>query len=107
MANPSVIPILDTSDPDFANRVAKIHITAYEPGNLDTSKLFWRVASGPAVIVGANTGLTIQARGRSGEQDGDQLAVFEVRWENAAGPLLAIYRAWVGKLGKPSTASIC
>jgi hypothetical protein len=100
LLNPCVIPILNHTDADFANRVAKIAVTAYEPGNLDTRKLFWRVASGPAVISGANTGLAIQAYGQKTGAAGDQMAVFEVRWENANGPLLAIYRAWVGKIGK-------
>ena len=99
LANPSVIPVLSASDPDFANRVANLAITAYEPGNLDTSKLFWKVASGPAVIVGGNTGLSIQARGESGSSADDSMAVFEVRWESITGPLLSTYRAWVGKLG--------
>lgn len=98
LVNPSVIPILSASDPNLATRVAKLSITAYEPGNLDTSKFFWKVASGPAAIVGANTGLSIQARG-TGSSSTDQLAVFEVHWENQDGPLLAKYRAWVGKLG--------
>ena len=95
--NPSVIPILSATDPDFANRVANIGVTAYQPGNLDTSKLFWKVASGPAVIVGGTTGLNIKARG-TGSGD-DEMAVFEVYWESEDGPLFATYRAWVGKLG--------
>lgn len=98
LVNPSVIPILSATDPDIANRAANLAVTAIQPGNLDTSKLFWRVASGPAVIVGGNTGLTIKARG-TGSSSTDQMAVFEVRWEDQQGPVLAKFRAWVGKLG--------
>jgi hypothetical protein len=29
----------------------------------------------------------------------DTMAIFEVRWENDSGPLLATYRAWVGRVG--------
>lgn len=95
--NPAVIPILAATDPDIANKCARLTVTYYEPGNLDTSKFFWRILSGPAAFVGGNTGLTVNVRGTGNAAD--TLAEFEVRWENAAGPLLAVYRAWVGKLG--------
>ncbi len=95
--NPAVIPILDMSDPNLANKQARLTVTYYEPGNIDTSKFYWRVTSGPAEIIGSNRGPTINVRG-TGEA-ADTLATFEVRWENDAGPLLTTYRAWVGKLG--------
>jgi len=55
------------------------------------------VVSGPAVFVGGNTGVAVRVRGTGSAAD--QLAVFEVRWESATGPVLATFRAWVGKLG--------
>jgi hypothetical protein len=95
--NPAVIPILASGDPDLANRAARLTLTYYEPGNLDTSKFHWRVVSGPAVIIGSNKGISIQARGTGNAAD--TMATFEVRWESDSGPLLATYRAWVGKVG--------
>ena len=97
LANPSVIPILSASDPDLANRAARLALTYYAPGNLDENKFVWRVASGPAAIIGGTTGKTISARGTGSAAD--TMAVFEVHWESDSGPLLATYRAWVGKLG--------
>jgi hypothetical protein len=97
MANPSLIPILDAANPNIANLCANLAVTFYEPGNIETDKLVWKVASGPAVIIGSNRGLTIQARGTP--VGADTLAVFEIHWDSDAGPLLATYRAWVGKVG--------
>jgi hypothetical protein len=95
--NPAVIPILSDTDPDIANKQARLTVTYYEPRNIDTDKFFWRVASGPAQIRGSNRGTTVNVRGTGNAAD--TLATFEVRWENDTGPLLATYRAWVGKLG--------
>lgn len=97
IANPPVIPILAPADPDLANKAARLTLTYYEPGNLDTSKFHWRVLSGPAVIVGSAEGVSILARGTGSAAD--TMATFEVRWESDAGPLLATFRGWVGKLG--------
>jgi hypothetical protein len=96
--NPAVIPILDPRDANLANKQARLTVTYYEPGDLDTSKFHWRVVSGPAVIIGSADGPTINVRGTR-TVVADTMAVFEVRWENDSGPLLATYRAWVGKLG--------
>jgi hypothetical protein len=95
--NPAVIPILAAGDPDLANKQARLTVTYYEPGDIDTSKFHWRVVSGPAVIIGSNRGLTINVRGTGNAAD--TMATFEVRWENDSGPWLATYRAWVGKVG--------
>ena len=97
MANPSLIPILDAANPNLANLCANLAVTFYEPGNIETDKLFWRVAAGPAVIIGPNRGLNIQVRGTGAAAD--TMATFEVRWDSDTGPILATYRAWVGKLG--------
>lgn len=95
--NPAVIPILDRADPNLANKQARLTVTYFEPGDLDTSRFHWRVVSGPAVIIGSDKGLGINVRGTGNAAD--TMAEFEVRWENDAGPLLAKYRAWVGKVG--------
>jgi len=97
LPNPSVIPILSATDPQIANKAARLTLTYYEPGNLDTTKFFWKVRSGPAVFVGSNMGVSVQARGTG--TAADTLAIFDVHWESASGPVLATYRAWVGKLG--------
>ena len=97
LPNPPLIPILDAADPDLANRAARLALTYYEPGNLDTSKIHWKVLSGPAQIVGSRNGPEIRVRGTGNAAD--TMAEFEVRWESDTGPVLATYRAWVGKLG--------
>src|SRR5262249_31452597 len=53
--------------------------------------------SGPAVIVGSPDGPTVSVRGTGNAAD--TMATFEVRWESDDGPVLATYRAWVGKVG--------
>jgi len=97
LPNPPVIPILSATDPDLANRAARLTLTYFEPGNLDTSKLLWRVVSGPAVFVGSPNGTEVRLRGTG--TAADTMAEIEVRWESQTGPILAKYRAWVGKLG--------
>jgi hypothetical protein len=97
--NPSVIPILDRREADFASKVARLAVTYLEPGDLDPSYLTWRVKSGPAEIVGADRGLEVQVVG-TGDGAADQLAEFEVRWDGPRGTLLATYRAWVGRIKK-------
>lgn len=98
MVNPSVIPIIAESHPDFANRVARLAVTYADPGNIDLGMLTWHVASGdPAVIVGTNRGGIVQVRGTGSAAD--TMATFEVRWDGPSGAVLATYRAWVGKVG--------
>ena len=45
LVNPSLIPIIPTSHPDFTNRIARIKITQFWPSTLDLSKLIWRTRS--------------------------------------------------------------
>jgi hypothetical protein len=99
LCNPSLIPILKKTDPDLARKIARLAVTYIEPGDLDTNFLTWHVKSGPAEIVGSNQGPVVQVLG-TGDGASDQLAEFEVRWDGAKGPLLATYRAWVGKIKK-------
>jgi hypothetical protein len=95
--NPSLIPILAKTDPDIAKKAAKLAVTYLEPGDLDTSFLTWHVKSGPVEIIGSNQGPEIQVIG-TGAGASDLLADIEVRWDGIKGPLLATYRAWVGKI---------
>jgi hypothetical protein len=97
LVNPSVIPILSPTDPDFNNRVARLAVTYVEPGDLDTGFLTWHVVSGPAAIVGGNSGPIVTVRGTGNGPD--EMAEFEVRW-GGSGPPLAWFRAWVGKIGR-------
>src|SRR5262249_2012753 len=50
LPNPALIPILQTTDADFAKRAARVSVTYIEPGDLDISHLYWKVKSGPAAI---------------------------------------------------------
>jgi len=97
--NPSLIPIIPRTDPDFDKKVARLAVTFYEPGDLDLSKLTWKVKNGPSEIVGDNTGGEIQVVG-TGTGTSDQLTEIEVRWDGENGTLLATFRAWVGKIKK-------
>ena len=97
--NPCVIPILPKTDPDLAKKAARLAATYLEPGDLDTNFLTWHVQSGPVEIVGSNQGPEIKVIG-TGSGKSDELAVLEVRWDGAKGPLLATFRAWVGKVKK-------
>jgi hypothetical protein len=98
LVNPSVIPILATTDPDLNNKIARLAVTYAEPGNLDLNMLTWHCTSGPAVFEGGNRGPLVKVRGTGNAAD--TMAEFEVRWDGATGPLLAKYRAWVGKVGR-------
>ncbi len=102
LANPAVIPFLAATDPQLANRAARLAITFLEPGNLNPNELLWNVRGGPAVIVGSNRGLSVNVRGDRtglGATPADSMATFDVHWDNTAGPVLATFRAWVGRLG--------
>jgi hypothetical protein len=98
LVNPSVIPILAATDANLDNKVARLAVTYVEPGNLDVNMLTWHITSGPAVFVGENRGPLVKVRGTG--TAADTMAEFEVRWDGQNGPLLAKYRAWVGKVGR-------
>jgi hypothetical protein len=98
IVNPSLIPILSASDPNLGSKIARLAVTYAEPSNLDLSLLTWHIVSGPCVFEGGNTGPEVKVRGTGSAAD--TMAEFEVRWDGATGPVLAKYRAWVGKVGK-------
>jgi hypothetical protein len=102
LVNPSLIPVLLTSDPDFANRCARIRITQYRPADLDLARLIWKAATpnikfwnGSAAKTEITGGQEVNAYGVLAGSDEEGL--IEVRWDGEGKPLLALYRAWVGK----------
>jgi hypothetical protein len=99
LPNPSLIPVLDPKDASFAKQAARIGLTYLQPGNIDVANLVWKVSSGPAKIHGESKGVDeILVYGTSAEADPDKLAVIEVRWGAENGPVMATFRAWVGKV---------
>lgn len=94
LVNPSLIPVLKSSDPDLAKKAAKIAVTWVWPGDLEVSKLTWHIKEGPIAFVGSNAGIWVKVRGTDAPTD--KMAVLELRWDGEKGPLLATYRAWVG-----------
>lgn len=97
LPNPAVIPILSKSDPDMAKKAARVAVTYIEPGNLDTSYFTWFIKKGPAAFFGDTEGKTEVLVYGTGAGATDQEAVIELRWDGAKGPVLATFRAWVGK----------
>lgn len=103
LVNPALFPIIPTTHEDFANRVARVKITQYWPKNLDLSKLIWRVRSDNIKFWNGKTGVT-EIRGGDevrvygiGPGTTDTEAYLEVRYDEPLEPLLARYRALVGK----------
>ncbi|WP_347988694.1 hypothetical protein [Methylomonas sp. AM2-LC] len=94
LVNPSLIPVLKKDDPNITTKAAKIAVTWVWPGDLELSKITWKVKQGPAEIVGSNRGIWVMVRGTAASSD--TMAVLEARWDGEDGPLLATYRAWVG-----------
>lgn len=94
LVNPSLIPVLKSSDPDLQKKAAKIAVTWVWPGDLEVSKLTWHIKEGPIAFVGSNEGIWVKVRGTDAPTD--KMAVLELRWDGEKGPLLATYRAWVG-----------
>lgn len=97
LPNPAVIPILSKSDPDIAKKAARVAVTYIEPGNLDTSYFSWFVKSGPAAFYGDTDGKMEVLVYGTGAGASDLEVIIELRWDGATGPLLATFRAWVGK----------
>jgi hypothetical protein len=101
LVNPAVIPVLDPLDPDFGTRAARIRITEHRPSHLDLSKLIW-ISNSDALAFWAGGqknmvvgGEEVIAYGFPGE--GDREVSLEIRYDEPGRPLLATYRAWVGK----------
>jgi hypothetical protein len=96
LVNPSLIPVLSPTDPEIEDKAARIAVTYYHPGNLDTSKFHWKIITGPISFYGTKTGTDVLVYGLAGAKSVDEMAELEVHWESDTGPLLAKFRAWVG-----------
>jgi hypothetical protein len=96
LANPSLIPILDKSNPNFASLAARIAITYLRPHDLDISEFLWVVKSGPVKFDGPIKGTLSVLAYATGESSAP--AESELRDKSTNGPLLAQFRAWVGKV---------
>lgn len=105
LVNPAVIPVLDPSRTWFDSRVARIRITQFRPRNLDLRKLVWKAVTDNIRFFDGGPGKTevkgvdsreVKAYGvRRGNNDA--MGTIEVRWDEPGQPLLAVYRAWVGR----------
>lgn len=96
LANPSLIPILSASDPDMATKAAKIAVTYLRPHDADISKFQWVVKSGSVKFHGPTKGvLSVLAYGTATDT---APAEIELRDKDEKGPILALFRAWVGKV---------
>jgi hypothetical protein len=108
LVNPSLIPVIDPGDPEFANLCARIYITQYRPRTLPdgtdlAARLVWvaktdniRFFDGGRNKKEVHGGREVKAYGfLKGKEDEE--GVIEVRWDGEGRPLLAVYRAWVGK----------
>jgi hypothetical protein len=103
LVNPSLIPAIDPGDPEFDNLCARIYITQYRPKTLDLNKLVWvaktdniRFFDGGRNKKEVHGGREVKAYGIL-KGNADEEGVIEVRWDGEGRPLLAVYRAWVGK----------
>ena len=102
LPNPSLIPVIKPTDPDFAKRCARIRITQFRPADLDLGKLIWKALGTNIKLWDGAKSVTEITGGREvlayGVLDGaDEEGTIEVRWNGDGKPLLATYRAWVGK----------
>jgi len=102
LVNPSLIPVLNPKDQEFNNQCARIRITQYRPSDLDLSKLIWKTATNNIKFWDGSAKTEVkggQEVNVYGVLNGntDEMATIEVRWDGEGTPLLAVYRAWVGK----------
>jgi hypothetical protein len=105
LVNPAVIPVLDPSQTWFDSRVARIRITQFRPRNLDLRKLVWKAATDNIRFFDGGAGKT-EVKGVDSREvkaygvprgNNDAMGTIEVRWDEPGQPLLAVYRAWVGR----------
>lgn len=104
LPNPSLIPILKPSDADFASHVSRLAVTYTQPKDIDHRKITWHVKKGPVAFHGGSTGLSVLAYATSNSQS---LVEIELRWGGASGPVLCLFRAFVGYIKRiPYRANI-
>jgi hypothetical protein len=103
LVNPAVIAVLDPADPDFDTKVARVRVTQFRPDDLDTDKFIWQCATSNIKFRAGGKEKTEVRGGREvkvyGVQDGDAdtEAKIELHWDSPGTPLLATFRALVGK----------
>ena len=104
LVNPALVPILQTSNPEFGKLCARIRITQYRPRNLDLKKLIWKAATDNILLFDGGGGKSvvkgldkpeIKAYGVAKSKAGTEGRI-EVRWDEEGEPLLAVYRVIVG-----------
>jgi hypothetical protein len=95
--NPSLIPVLSEDTADFSHLAAKLAITYLRPKEFDTRRLYWKVQSGPVKIHGNPRGLSVLAYGTESAADP---AILAVRLDGPDGPILCLFRAFVGEVLK-------
>lgn len=96
LANPSLIPILSPTDPDMATKAAKIAVTYMRPHDADISKFTWVVKTGSVKLHGTTKGVnSVLAYGTAEDANPAEI---ELRDKDEKGPILAVFRAWVGKV---------
>lgn len=94
LANPSLIPVLKTTVPEFEKRAARIAVTYMRPHNLEVDRLHWVIKKGPIKIHGKSSGCTeILVYGTAESPDPAEI---ELRWGDPGGPVLSLFRAFVG-----------
>jgi hypothetical protein len=105
LVNPALIPVIGPSHPAFVNLCARIHVTHYRPKNLDLTKLVWKAATDNIRFFDGGGGKT-EVKGVASREVkaygvlkgvNDEMGMIEVRWDEPGQPLLAVYRAWVGR----------
>ena len=102
LINPSFIVTMKPTDKDFNKKVARVKVTQFWPATLDLSKLVWKAVTGNIKFWNGSKGVNEIKGGQEvkvyGTNNGaDQECKIEVRWDSTGGPLLAVFRAWVGK----------
>jgi hypothetical protein len=106
LVNPALIPILSPTPPHFESHCARIRITQYRPKNLfiDFDRLIWKAVTdnvrffdGGGDKKEIRGGEEIKAYGVPTGKAGDNECRIEVRWDEPGHPLLAVYRALVGR----------
>lgn len=103
LVNPCVIVALNPADDDFDEKVARIHITQFMPADLDLSKLIWKTGTDNLKLYNGKKGVTVIKGGRDVKAygvlkgDSDEIGEINVHWDSEGEPLLAKFKAWVGK----------
>lgn len=103
LVNPSLIPVLSPSHGKFNDLCARIRITHIRPKNLKLENVIWKAKTDNIRFFDGGAGKAEVKGGREVKAYGvlkgnaDEEGEIELRWDGEGQPLLAVYRAWVGK----------